>query len=138
MCDAWLGRVAAGDITQEVLRHLHRTSTTSHMREQRRLGLPPRQLAGRFQIGQYIDYPIASLTEIWLAQAMHLIEDREFDAAERVLDELDERHKQLTDDPDRAVDDRICAYARRVLGFTGQLWPDVMGVLAESGEWQDQ
>ncbi|MFC9438365.1 type VII secretion AAA-ATPase EccA [Nocardia sp. NPDC057030] len=138
MCDAWLGRVAAGDVSQEVLRQLHRTSATSLMREQRRLGLPPRQLAGRFQIGQYIDYPIASLTEIWIAQAMHLLQDKEFEAAHQVLDGLDERRRLLADDPDRAIDDQICAYARGVLYFTAQLWPDVMAVLAGSAEWQDQ
>jgi type VII secretion ATPase EccA len=138
MCDAWLGRLAAGDATEEVLRQLHRTSTTSLMREQRRLGLPPRQLAGRFQIGQYIDYPVAGLTEIWLARAMRLLEDKQFDEAEQLLDELDERRAKLTDDPDRALDDRVCAYARGVLYFTAQLWPDVMAVLAGSAEWQDQ
>ncbi|MEU2090954.1 type VII secretion AAA-ATPase EccA [Nocardia beijingensis] len=138
MCDAWLGRAAAGEVTQDVLRNLHRTSTTSLLREQRRLGLPSRQLAGRFQIGQYIDYPIASLTEIWLAQAMHLLEDGDYEEAERVLDELDQRRGLLVDDPDRAIDDKICAYARGVLYFTGQLWPDVMAVLAGSAEWQDQ
>ncbi|KQY32160.1 MULTISPECIES: type VII secretion AAA-ATPase EccA [Nocardia] len=138
MCDAWLGRVAAGEMTQETLRHLHRTSTTSLLREQRRLGLPPRQLAGRFHIGQFIDYPVAGLTEIWLAQAMRLIDDKEFDEAEELLTELDKRRAALADDPDRVVDDRVCAYARGVLYFTAQLWPDVMAVLAGSAEWQDQ
>ncbi|MGW5455906.1 type VII secretion AAA-ATPase EccA [Nocardia sp. NPDC003979] len=138
MCDGWLGRLAAGDTAPEVFRQLHRTSTTSLAREQRRLGLPPRQLAGRFQIGQYIDYPAASLTEIWIAYAMHLLGDKQFDEAERVLTELDERRKKIDDDPDRAHDDRVCAYARAVIYFTAQLWPDVMAVLAGSAEWQDQ
>ncbi len=38
MCDAWLGRAAAGDTGAEVLYHLYRTSSTSLFREQRRLG----------------------------------------------------------------------------------------------------
>ncbi|MET7768269.1 type VII secretion AAA-ATPase EccA [Nocardia sp. NPDC005366] len=138
MCDAWLGRVAAGDMSREVLRQLHRTSATSLYREQRRLGLPPRQLAGRFQIGQYIDYPIASSTEIWLAWAMRLVEDNEYDEAERALGELAYRRRQLVDDPERDVDDRVCAYAHGVLYFTAQLWPDVMAVLAGSAEWPDK
>ncbi|WP_107654656.1 type VII secretion AAA-ATPase EccA [Nocardia suismassiliense] len=138
MCDAWLGRLAAGDASNEVFGQLHRTSTTSLMREQRRLGLPPRQLAGRFQIGQYIDYPVAGFTEIWIAHAMRLLDDKQFDEAQHVLDELDERRKKITDDPDGALDDRLCAYARGVLYFTAQLWPDVMAVLAGSAEWQDQ
>ncbi|MFI5779325.1 type VII secretion AAA-ATPase EccA [Nocardia sp. NPDC051570] len=138
MCDAWLGRVAAGDMSRDVLRQLYRTSGISLLREQRRLGLPPRQLAGRFQIGRYIDYPIASLTEIWIAQAMQFVEDEQYDEAEQLLDDLDQRRKQIPDDPDREIDDKICAYARGVLYFTTQLWPDVMAVLAGSAEWQDR
>jgi len=40
MCDAWLGRAAAGESTAEVIHHL---SVTAHNlgREQRRLGLAP-------------------------------------------------------------------------------------------------
>src|SRR5690606_38905423 len=45
MCDAWLGRAAAGEVTDEVIANLHRTSTSTLHREQRRLGLPPRALA---------------------------------------------------------------------------------------------
>ena len=37
MCDAWLGRAAAGENTAEVVHHLYRTSKTLG-REQRRLG----------------------------------------------------------------------------------------------------
>ena len=85
MCDAWLGRAATGDLSGEVLFNLYRTSTTSLFREQRRLGLRPREMSGRFQVGQYIDYPLANFTEIWLAQACQLIKDKEFDEAERVL-----------------------------------------------------
>ncbi|WP_019931137.1 type VII secretion AAA-ATPase EccA [Nocardia sp. BMG111209] len=137
MCDAWLGRVAAGEVTREVLAQLYRTSATALLREQRRIGLAPRQLVGRFQIGQYIEYPIASLAEIWLAWAMQLINDQEYDEAERVLDELAERRRAMTDDPDRAIDDRVCAYTRAVLHFNTQRWPDVMSVLAGSAEWPD-
>jgi type VII secretion ATPase EccA len=137
MCDAWLGRTAAGEVTREVLAQLYRTSPTALLREQRRIGLAPRQLVGRFQIGQYIEYPIASLTEIWLAWVMQLITDQEYDEAEKVLDELAERRRALTDDPDRAIDDRVCAYTRAVLHFNTQRWPDVMSVLAGSAEWPD-
>ncbi|MFI6999097.1 type VII secretion AAA-ATPase EccA [Nocardia sp. NPDC050175] len=137
MCDAWLGRVTAGEVTPDVLQRLYETSSTSLLREQRRLGLPPRQLSGRFQIGQYIDYPIASLTEIWLAQAMRLIDDKRFGDAEQLLDELAARRRKIVDDPDRVVDDQVCAYTRAVLHFITQRWPDVMSVLVGSAEWQD-
>src|SRR3954447_17985785 len=50
MCDAWLGRAAAGESSPEVVHHLHRTRT-SLGREQRRLGLAPGSLTGRFETG---------------------------------------------------------------------------------------
>lgn len=137
MCDAWLGRAAAGEVTSEVLFNLHKTSASTLFREQRRLGLRPRELAGRFVIGQYIDYPLASYTEIWLAQASQLIADGDYDEAERVLDELTTYRKALPPHDDREIDDRICAYVRAVLHFTTQRWPDVMAVLAGSTEWDD-
>ncbi|MFC3964572.1 type VII secretion AAA-ATPase EccA [Nocardia jiangsuensis] len=137
MCDAWLGRAAAGEVTPEVLSNLHRTSTETLYREQRRLGLPPRALAGRFLAGLYIDYPLAGYTEIWLAQAAQLISEQQYDEAEKVLDELDRHRRAVVSDPDRAADDRITAYIRGVLHFTTQRWPDVMSVLAGSAEWDD-
>ncbi|QIS09010.1 type VII secretion AAA-ATPase EccA [Nocardia arthritidis] len=137
MCDAWLGRAAAGEVTRDVLFNLYKTSGTSLFREQRRLGLEPRALAGRFLAGLYIDYPLASYTEIWLAQAAQLIQDKEYDEAERVLDELAAHRRSMLSDPDREPDDRISAYVRGVLHFNTQRWPDVMAVLSKSAEWTD-
>ncbi|WP_225729873.1 MULTISPECIES: type VII secretion AAA-ATPase EccA [unclassified Nocardia] len=137
MCDAWLGRAAAGEVTRDVLFNLYKTSGTSLFREQRRLGLAPRALAGRFLAGLYIDYPLASYTEIWLAQAAQLIQDKEYDEAERVLDELAAHRRSMLSDPDREPDDRISAYVRGVLHFNTQRWPDVMAVLSKSAEWTD-
>ncbi|MFI9506353.1 type VII secretion AAA-ATPase EccA [Nocardia sp. NPDC052566] len=137
MCDAWLGRAAAGEVTREVLYNLYKTSGTSLFREQRRLGLQPRSLGGRFLAGLYIDYPLASHTEIWLAQAAQLMQDKEYDEAERVLDELAAHRRSMLSDPDREADDRISAYIRGVLHFTTQRWPDVMAVLNGSAEWDD-
>ncbi|MFF0530597.1 type VII secretion AAA-ATPase EccA [Nocardia amikacinitolerans] len=137
MCDAWLGRAAAGEHTREVMFNLYKTSTSTLFREQRRLGLQPRVLAGRFTVGQYIDYPLASYTEIWLAQAAQLIADGDYDEAEKVLDELAKHRSAQVSSADREIDDRICAYVRGVLHFTTQRWPDVMTVLAGSAEWDD-
>ncbi|MEV6135809.1 type VII secretion AAA-ATPase EccA [Nocardia sp. NPDC051990] len=137
MCDAWLGRAAAGELTREVIFNLYKTSTATLFREQRRLGLQPRILAGRFVVGLYIDYPLASYTEIWLAQAAQLITDGEYDEAERVLDELAKHRSAQISQPDREIDDRICAYVRGVLHYTTQRWPDVMTVLAGSAAWDD-
>ncbi|WP_327101952.1 type VII secretion AAA-ATPase EccA [Nocardia vinacea] len=137
MCDAWLGRAAAGEVTTEVLYNLYKNSGTTLFREQRRLGLAPRALAGRFLAGLYIDYPLAGYTEIWLAQAAQLISEKEYDEAEQVLDELATHRASRLSDTDREIDDRICAYIRGVLHFNTQRWPDVMAVLAGSAEWDD-
>ncbi|GAB2689029.1 type VII secretion AAA-ATPase EccA [Nocardia thraciensis] len=137
MCDAWLGRAAAGEVTKEVLFNLHKTSASTLYREQRRVGLSARALAGRFLPGLYIDYPLASYTEVWLAWAAHLISEKEYDEAERTLDELESYRKTLLSDPDREADNRISAYVRAVLHYNTQRWPDVMTVLAGSAEWDD-
>jgi type VII secretion ATPase EccA len=137
MCDAWLGRAAAGEVTGEVLFNLHKTSTVSLAREQRRIGLAPRQLGGRFQVGQYIDYPLASYTEIWLAQVCQLINEKEYDEAQRLLNELAEQLNSQPDSRERQIDHRIHAYTHGLLHFATQRWSDVMSVLASSAEWED-
>ncbi|WP_282776060.1 MULTISPECIES: type VII secretion AAA-ATPase EccA [unclassified Nocardia] len=137
MCDAWLGRAAAGEVTKDVLYNLHKTSTTTLYREQRRLGLPARVFAGRFLPGLYIDYPLASFTEIWLAYAAQLISEKQYDEAERILDDLEKHRRERTSDPDRELDNRIAAYVRAVLHYNTQRWPDVMTILAGSAEWED-
>ncbi|NKY88788.1 type VII secretion AAA-ATPase EccA [Nocardia veterana] len=137
MCDAWLGRAAAGEVTEEVVFNLYRTGPTTLYREQRRLGLTPRVLAGRFLPGLYIDYPLANYTEICAAYAAQLIAGRQYDEAERVLDQLAEHRRGQLGDQDREADDRICAYVRGVLHYNTQRWPDVMSVLAASAEWDD-
>lgn len=136
MCDAWLGRAAAGENTNEVLYHLWRTSKETLNREQRRLGLPRHALSGRFQTGLYLDYTLSSLTEIWLAYAASMITGRDFDEAERVLDELDTMRRSMPDgDAENAA---ICAYIRAVLHFTTQRWPDVLTALANSASFSDE
>jgi type VII secretion ATPase EccA len=136
MCDAWLGRAAAGDAGPEVIYHLYRTSAASLFREQRRLGLPPRALSGRFQTGLYLDYPLSTKTEIWLAYAASMIGAQDYDEVERVLDELD-RVRAATSDGDRDSAP-ICAYVRGVLHFTTQRWPDVLTALHNSVSFTDE
>lgn len=135
MCDAWLGRAAAGEITSEVVYHLYRTSDVL-LREQRRLGLPAGVLSGRFQTGLYLDYTLSSVTEVWLAYAASMIEGKDYDDAESVLDELDTKRAAL---PDGDVgSSEICAYIRGVLHFTTQRWPDVLTALANSASFNDE
>jgi type VII secretion ATPase EccA len=135
MCDAWLGRAAAGETTSEVIYHLYRTSE-SLLREQRRLGLSARVLSGRFETGLYLDYTLANPTEVWLAYAASMIEGKDYDEAERVLDELDKKRAAMPDGD--AASAEICAYIRGVLHFTTQRWPDVLTALANSASFSDE
>lgn len=138
MADAWLGRTAAGDVTHEVIGNLYRTGAALG-REQRRLGLPPRQLAGRFVVGSYIDYPLCSSVEIALAYATSLIDTGAYDEAEQVLDRLAQQRRTASPDTaDAAFDEHICAYVRAHLHHTTQRWSDVMTVLAGSANWTDK
>lgn len=134
MCDAWLGRASTGESTPEVIHHLHRTSKNLG-REQRRLGLAPRALGGRFQTGLYLDYTLSSLTEVWLAYAASMIAGQDYGEAEKALDELAGLRKQM---PDDSASDEICAYLRGVLHFTTQRWPDVLTALAASASFADE
>ncbi|MBY8855208.1 type VII secretion AAA-ATPase EccA [Nocardia sp. CA2R105] len=137
MCDAWLGLAVAGEMTPEVLNQLQKTSGSTLYREQRRLGLRPRELAGRFVTGLYIDYPLSNYAEIWVAQAAQLITAKKYDEAEQVLDELAEFRRGQAPAPETEPDNRISAYVRGVLHYNTQRWPDVMTVLAGSAEWDD-
>ncbi|MQY19559.1 type VII secretion AAA-ATPase EccA [Nocardia macrotermitis] len=137
MCDAWLGLAVAGEMTPEVLTQLQKTSGSTLYREQRRLGLRPRELAGRFVTGLYIDYPLSNYAEIWVAQAAQLISDKKYDEAEQVLDELAEFRRGQAHAPETEPDNRISAYVRGVMHYNTQRWPDVMTVLAGSAEWDD-
>ncbi|ANI41516.1 type VII secretion AAA-ATPase EccA [Mycolicibacterium vaccae] len=133
MCDAWLGRAATGETTAEVLHHLS-VNARNLGREQRRLGLPPRSLAGRFETGLYLDYPLSSLSEIRVAYAASLIQGRDHAAAEQILDELATAGGSSVD----PSTDQIQAYVRGVLHFTTQRWPDVLTALADSASYTDE
>jgi type VII secretion ATPase EccA len=136
MCDAWLGRVAAGEFSPEIIYNLYRTSRTTLFREQRRLGLPGRALSGRFQTNLYIDYDLGSFTEIWLAYAASMIEGRDYTEAENTLDELDGIRARMPGGD--AQSSEICAYIRGVLHFLTQRWPDVLVTLANSAAFEDE
>lgn len=132
MCDAWLGRAAAGEVSPEIAHHLYVTRSALG-REQRRLGLPARALAGRFETGLYLDYPLSSLTEVSLAYVASLIRGRDFDEAEQILDTL-AAGPHATSEPGGR---EISAYMRGVLHFTTQRWPDVLTALADSPSFND-
>lgn len=136
MSDAWLGRAAAGDTSPEVIYHLYRTAKSNLSREQRRLGLARRALSARFQTGLYLDYTLSSLTEVYLAYAASMIQGKDFDEAETVLDELDVMRPSMPGGDAESAE--ICAYVRGVLHFTTQRWPDVLVALANSASFDDE
>ncbi|GAB1815536.1 type VII secretion AAA-ATPase EccA [Mycobacterium sp. MUNTM1] len=136
MSDAWLGRAAAGDTSPEVIYHLYRTAKSNLSREQRRLGLARRALSARFQTGLYLDYTLSSLTEVHLAYAASMIQGKDFDEAEAVLDELDVMRRSMPGGDAESAE--ICAYVRGVLHFTTQRWPDVLVALANSASFEDE
>lgn len=136
MSDAWLGRAAAGDTSPEVIYHLYRTAKSNLSREQRRLGLAKRALSARFQTGLYLDYTLSSLTEVYLAYAASMIQGKDFDEAEAVLNELEAMRPSMPGGDAESAE--ICAYVRGVLHFTTQRWPDVLVALANSASFEDE
>jgi type VII secretion ATPase EccA len=130
MADAWLGRVTCGDNSASVILQLYRNRGAIGA-EQRRLGLPPRTLSGRFSTGLYIDYPLADRTEAIVAYAATLIAGADHQGAEDALDEAAAEHGVAGRPP-------IVDYLRAALHFKTQRWPDVLTALAPSSAWTDE
>lgn len=122
MCDGWLGRIACGRRDSTIVFNLYRSRRNLHM-ELRRNGLPPHAIDARFATGYYIDYPIGSRSDVAAAYAASLIADRDFTAAEEILDE--------------AEPSPIVTYIGGLLHFVTQRWPDVMSTMSASHTWSD-
>ena len=73
---------------------------------------------------------------MWLAYAASMIETKDFDEAEQVLDELDRLRAAMPDGDEASAE--ICSYLRGVLHFTTQRWPDVLSALSNSGSFTDE
>lgn len=122
MADAWLGRLACGDSENEVLAALYRNRTAIGA-EQRRLGLPPRTLTGRWYTGMFVDYPLSDAVEAGAAYAATLIRGQDSRGAYDVLANLP-----------RAP---IVEFIRATAYFSVQRWPDVLTELGGSAAWAD-
>lgn len=129
LADAWMGRLACGDNSAAVILQLYRNRAAIGA-EQRRLGLPPRTLSGRFSTGLYIDYPLADQTEAIAAYAATLIAGADHQGADDALDEA-----AASFGSGRAP---IIDYLRASLHFKTQRWPDVLTALGQSGSWNDE
>lgn len=126
MADAWLGRVAAGDRTPEVFFNLYKFRQNLFI-EQRRLGLAPRTLFGRFGTGLFIDYPVSDPAEAAAAYACTMLGVDDYDGAEEALDSVDAAGRPP-----------IVDFSRGLLHFKTKRWPDVLTALASSGGWTDE
>ncbi len=126
MADAWLGRLATGDTSTEVLFNIYKYREALFV-EQRRLGLQPRTLYGRVPTGIYIDYPVSDPFEAAAAYACAMVREGDFDGAAEAIDAADTAGKPP-----------IVDFVRGFLHFRTQRWPDVLTSLARSQSWTDE
>lgn len=125
MADAWLGRLACGEDTEEVLAALYRHRAVIGT-EQRRLGLAPHTLAGRWDASGFINHPMRDSTEAVAAYAASLTRGRDLRGAQEALDEIP-----------AAARTPIVDYVQAALFHAANRWPEVLTALARSESWPD-
>ncbi|MGW0039202.1 type VII secretion AAA-ATPase EccA [Gordonia sp. NPDC003376] len=125
MADAWIGRLASGDTSDEAVLGLYRVRGAIGV-EQRRLGLPPGRLVGRWYTGMFLDYPLVDAVHATAAYASTLIRGRDLAGAAEVLAGIP---------PNPRVP--IAEFMTAVLHFTAQRWPDVLSTLSGADGWND-
>lgn len=87
MCDAWVGRAAAGEASSEVLQRAYETSPKL-WRETRRLGLPDSALNLTINTPAFLEFYPCTDSGLALAYLSAIITERQYDRAEQLLDEL--------------------------------------------------
>lgn len=118
--DAWLGRIAAGDIAVSTLAAA-RSNMDYLYRETRRLEREDGELSGRLECPKYLVMPVNSPAMVALAHASALITARQFQQAAVALD-----------DPalGAAVTAQWQQFLKTCLFYMAELWPDVLAVAA--------
>ncbi len=112
MCDAWLGRAMAGDVSSEVIYGAYR-SVHNLYRDQQRAGLVDRALWCQVEIGMYgLRVAMADRDQISIAQAAAYADSGEWQEAASILDEL--RGEDVAD------------FVRMSLHYRTGRWPDVI------------
>ncbi|WP_327146948.1 type VII secretion AAA-ATPase EccA [Nocardia sp. NBC_01327] len=112
MCDAWLGRAMAGEISEEVIYGAYR-SVHNLYRDQQWAGLPDRALWCQVEIGMYgLRVAMADRDQIALAQVCQYAEGAEWQEAEAILDQVPR--------------DDVADFIRLSLYFRTRRWPDVI------------
>jgi len=123
MCDAWLGRAAAGEATPSTLAKAVQTRTTLH-RETRRHGFADDVLRPTVAApAGYLDLYPTTPGGLQLAYAVALISRGDYDAAETALHETDLRHEPAEARP---TTERLYSFVGTVLHYVTQRWPDVV------------
>lgn len=130
MCDAWLGRAAAGDATVTTLAKAVQTRATLH-RETRRHGLDDEALRPEIPapVG-YLDLYPTTPGGLQLAYAITLITAGDYDAAEFVLNELDLRYEPAKMVP---ITQRLHTFVGVTLHYVTQRWTDVVRWATQPG-----
>jgi len=112
MCDAWLGRAMAGDISSEVIYGAYR-SVHNLYRDQQRAGLVDRALWCQVEIGMYgLRVAMADRDQIAVAQASSYAEGGEWGEAAAILDGV--------------RGDDVADFVRMSLYYRTERWPDVI------------
>ncbi len=119
MADAWLGRVACGDITLDTLKTLYSNAEWLH-KETTRLG---RTLSADIPLGPYLSITAADASQVGMALAAALTREGEYDRAELLL----KGNKLL----DERINYQWHQLARVYLMFVTQRWADVVAVAGE-------
>ncbi|NNH73237.1 type VII secretion AAA-ATPase EccA [Nocardia uniformis] len=112
MCDAWLGRAMAGEVSGEVIYGAYR-SVHNLYRDQQRAGLVDRALWCHAELGVYgLRMPMADRNQIAIGQAAAYADAGEWREAAAILDEV--------------PGDELADFVRMSLYFRTGRWPDVL------------
>ncbi|MFC9897781.1 type VII secretion AAA-ATPase EccA [Nocardia sp. NPDC127579] len=123
MCDAWLGRAMAGEVTGEVIYGAYR-SVHNLYRDQQRAGLVERALWCQVDAGMYgLRVAMADRDQIAVAQACSYADGGEWREAAAILDEI-------------PADD-VADWVRMSLYFRTGRWPEVIAARARRPQLQD-
>ncbi|MFE3445401.1 type VII secretion AAA-ATPase EccA [Nocardia sp. NPDC059180] len=112
MCDAWLGRAMAGEVTSEVIYGAYR-SVHNLYRDQQRAGLADRALWCQVEVGMYgLRVAMADRGQIAIAQACFYADGGEWREAAAILDE--------------APGDEVAGFVRMSLFYRTERWDEVV------------
>lgn len=117
MCDAWLGRAMAGDVTSEVIYGVYRSAHNLY-RDQQRAGLGDRALWCQVDTGMFgLRIVMADRNQIAIAQACSYANAGEWSEAAAILDDV--------------RSDEVADFVRMSLYFRTGRWLDVIAQRTE-------